>query len=304
MPANANTSLGPTPPKVIARDVLQALTQHYPLLTSFATGFNEKPLRKGQTGKIKITKERTAKKFVQGDGYQNTGLDYDEVDVVIDQHDYDSIALTETERMEHDSDPYKENIANSAHALGKAATDHVLGLITPTNFPTEFIQTAANSDYTVLTAAHAKARENKMPATGRYAIQSGPVWDTFSEDQRVTSRDYRPVNPDYRAGSVANVKSFDRVMEYADLPTADNLLGFYGTKRALVFASAVPTDPGAYMPGLKNNGHIIEIVEYAGLQMMIRYWYDPRNGDLQMDLTWLYGAKVLDAKCGVRQVSA
>lgn len=304
MPANPNTSLGPAEPKVIAMDVLQALLRRYPLVTSIATGWTDKPLRKGQTGQIKITKERTAKDFVQAQGYQNTGLDYDEVDVVMDRHIYDSIALTETERMEHGSDPYKENINNSADALGKEMTDHMLGLITPANFPTQFVTTAANSFFPVLTTAEGKFRDLKTPMAGRYGIQSGPVWDVFSEDERVINGDYASVSPDYKGRSVKNAKSFETVFEYADLPTANNLLAFYGTKRALVMATGVPTDPAEYMPALKNNGGQIEVVQFGGIKIMIRYWYNWQNGDLQMDLTLIFGGAVLDPKCGVRQVSA
>lgn len=304
MPANANTSVGPSTPKIVARDVLQALTRKFPILASIATGFSEKPLKKGQTAQIKITKELSAQTF--NGTYENQGLDYDLVDVVINRHEHVSIATTEGERVTNDGNVYQENVDNAAHALGKAASDYLLGLITVANFPTEFVKTAANSNYTVLTDANSELRTLKAPTRGRFGIMSGPVWDEFSDDERTVSRDYRTGGPDYREDMISEIKGYDRVFAYEDLPTAENLIGFYGTRRALAFASTIPTKPEEYFDKLGNAGGILDVVTdpQSRLQMMYRYWYNWSNGDLQMDLTWLYGGKLLDGSCGVRQVSA
>jgi len=306
MPENPNTSIGPAQPKVIARDVLQALKRKFPIVSSFATGFADRVLKKGQTAQVKITKELVAQTFDQSAGYVNQGLDYDLVDVEITEHKHVSIATDETERLVYGTETYQENIDNAAHALGKDLTDHMLGLVTAANFPNEFVKTAANSDYTLLTTARGHLRDLKAPTSGRFGIMAGNVFDVFADDDRVVSRDYRPVNPDYVDGSLMNIKGFEKVMEYPDLPSAENLLGIYGSRRGLVFATTIPTDPREAFAGLGNNGGIIEDVidPEQGLRLMYRYWYNWANGDLQMDLVWLYGGKPLDPNCIVRQVSA
>ena len=91
-------------------------------------------------------------------------------------------------------------------------------------------------------------------------------------------------------GTIQNALGFEQIGEWVNLPTANNLTGFFANKNALVIASRVPKDPALVIPDLQIPGTIKIVTDpETGMTMMYRYWYDMKLGKLSMTLTWMYG---------------
>jgi hypothetical protein len=115
------------------------------------------------------------------------------------------------------------------------------------------------------------------------------IFTALTMDSGVISKfNFGGVPPDYMQGILQDFAGFSKIIEYAELNTANSLLGFFGAKEALCMAARVPEVPDIALPGIIENVSDPD----SGLTLQYREYYDMMGGMFNVTLTWMYGVSV------------
>jgi len=298
-------TLGTLTPKEVVLDVFRFLRQQFPLISNITTDFSNGQVNFNQQVISRVPTIPTVNDYDTTAGYVAGDAATTDVPVTISNHKHVSLSFNEQEIAGTSRNLVEEQEKGAAYALAKGLFDSVMNLITTTNFTNETVETVANTDRDTL-AAIRKALNARGVGAPRFAIVGSDVAEALDQDSRILSNDYgRPGGTEEENGwlHLRNIAGFSEIWEYPDLPTANNLTGFAGTKDGLVIATRIPKDPALVVPNLNLPGTIEVITDPdTGLSMMARYHYDMQKGHLQMTLTWMYGVAVGVAGNGQRLV--
>lgn len=266
------------------------------MLESVATDFSEEAVLLNQTVTSRVVTPPAVQDFTSiaagGSGYVSTAAATVDVPVIINKHKFVSLSFSDTEIASTRRNLIDEQIAASAYSLGRQAAIDLFALATPTNFPDNVsVTAAANVDRNTVLAVRAKLNQAGASEDNRFGVIESATMQSLGADPTIVSRFYYNQEPDFKGGHIEGLAGFDDIFEYTELNSANNLLGFFGAKQALVFASRVPADPTELVPGgLPLPGKIENVVDPdSGMGLQMRYWYDFREGSLNMVLTWMYG---------------
>jgi hypothetical protein len=120
----------------------------------------------------------------------------------------------------------------------------------------------------------------------RFGVVNPAVFAALGQDTSVISKfNFGGADPDLNAGSISDFGGFSRIEEYAEMNTANSLLGFFGAKESLVMAARVPEVLDVALPGIIENVADPD----SGLTLQYREYYDMLGGQLNVTLTWMYG---------------
>jgi P22 coat protein - gene protein 5 len=308
MPANTLGTLSPT---VVSLKVLQFLKKKFPMLTAVATDFSEEAVLLNQQVTSRVVVPPPVSDYQSpaagGTGYAAGAASTTDVPVIINKHKFVSLSFSDTEIASTRRNLVEEQIAASAYALGRQAALDLFALVTPAAFPNPTsVTAAANVSRNTILAVRAALNTQGATEENRFGVINTPTMEFLGADQTIVSRFFYNTEPDFKGGHIEGLAGFDDIFEYTELNPANNLLGFFGAKEALVFAARVPADPTELIPGgLPLPGKIENVLDPdSGLSLQMRYWYDFEAGALNMVLTWMYGVALGVAGHGTLLVHA
>lgn len=299
-------SFGTLTPDIITLSVMDYLKKKFPIIKNLATDFSPLPVDFGETVKSRVVTVPTVADYDTTNGYVPGDAATTDVDVTINKHKHVSLSFGEQEISGTKRNLAEEQMSASAYALGRQMLVDLGALITPGNFPTSEVATVANTDRSTLGLLRENLT-NQGAAYPRYGLVNPGVFANLTDDSRLINVNFQGggEDVDYEMGMIRNALGFGAIGEWADMPTANNLTGFFANKNALVIASRVPKDPALVIPDLQLPGTIKIITDpETGMTMMYRFFYDMKLGKLQMTLTWMYGVNVGVAGQGTLLTSA
>jgi len=201
----------------------------------------------------------------------------------------------------------REQAEPIARAMANYMVDAVAALWTTANFTNETVQ--ATPDYTTMVDLR-KALVSRGIHGERYAAVSSDVYALLLEDPRM-NRFYKsflaPGTDPIEQGELIQTAGFARIFEYPAIPTANNMIGFAGTKESVILASRPPLDPreafgagGVPFPG---NFEIITD-EVTGMSAAAVEYIDPSTLACTVYLKWIFGVAKGNTAAGQRLVSS
>ena len=171
-------------------------------------------------------------------------------------------------------------------ATARAVSDDLLGLITPSNFSASQVVTAANFDSDNLADAASTLTTNKCPRSLRTAMLNPSYTASLSKDGAIIDVSAYGTAQPIQEGELSSIHGFG-VAEYQDIPTGNNLQGFYCHPSALCIAARQVSRP------TYGNVEVIDNIEpRTGLPFQTRKFYRPTEGKWYLTVGILYGCSV------------
>lgn len=294
-------ALGTLSSGTILTRALELVFTKRPILSKISLDLSAKEANKGDTVKSRIFTVPTVGNFPSA----ATDVTTTDVPVTIDQakqvrHTFTSAELSSTKRNLVD-----EAAKPIAVAIANHMVDTLAALWTPTNFANETVEAVADADYVTLTKLRGALTGRGASDDGRIATVNGTAYGNMLVDP-LCNRAAKSTGADPIAnGELSQLAGFETIFEYPSMPTANNLIGFAGTRDSLVLATRLPADPREVLPGAPVGGAIGVITEpTTGLSIMAVEWIDLATLSANVMLVWLYGVAKGNANNGQRLVSA
>ncbi len=246
---------------------------------------------------------------------QATAADTD-IPVIMDQMKQTSRSFTPAEInacFNADGSGQRNIILEAATPLAEAIAAHIVDLIvskwTHANFPHavmtapgtsggvggRYVKAAASWDYAAVVDTRTIAAVKKMPKAGRFLCLNSVGFGSLIKDSTIAQRYALNTQPSVE-GSVPNFAGFSQICEHSDLNTANataNLVGFFGSRDSVIYASRVPTNP-ADIPGVNpgKSSYSYEIITEpkTGISVMVIEWAGELSYNVK--LVWLQGCAV------------
>ncbi len=273
--------------------VMSFLRKQVPALNSISSDFSGEVADFNQQVVSRVITVPTVADYSKVDGYVAGAPAAVDVPVTINKHrhvtlEFDVNDLSSTKRNLID-----EQAQVAAYALGKDLVDAVLALVTKANFPTEVVETVANTQRSTLGKLRKALNTQGAAPINRFGVIASDPFENLTDDEKIVSTTFNAnAGDDNRpAGQLTGLKGFVQINEYVDLAAAENLTGFFGTKDALVVATRIPKDPALVFPELAGGGQIEVIKDPdTGMSMLVRQYYNWQAGKVYFSLVWMYGA--------------
>lgn len=215
------------------------------------------------------------------------------------------IALTPQEYSGTNRQLLNERSEAIALAIANHMVDAVAALWTATNF-TNSTAVSNSWDYdSVLMPIRSAMAGRGVPESGRFLVANSTVYSSILADSMIVSTMNNPANAEaIRTGQLPEVAGF-KIAEYPGLPSnSEYLIGFAGTRDAVIIASRVPRNPADLLNGAAFPGNL-QVVKNAatGLSIMVNEWVDPATLTANLRLIWMYGLAIGNANNAQRLVS-
>jgi len=278
----SNTLAGVTLEQV-SEQTLDLLGDNFWMFSLFARNFSDSIRERGDRTITRVPASVSVLDL--SNGYTASDVTSTEIEIALSNFKGFSMAFTEFEISKAKSATILERVFTrpAIDATAKAVADDLLALVTPANFPTKQVRTAANFDSDDLADAAATMTTNKVPRGLRSCMLNPQYTSSLSKDGAigVASAFGNPLP--IQENIISTVHGFG-ISEYQGIPTANNLQGFYAHPSALCIAArqiARPTYGGA---------EILDVIEpRTGLPIQFRKFFSPREGKFYITCGILYG---------------
>ena len=229
----------------------------------------------------------------------------------------DEYSSTTRNLVQERADPMARGIAN-------AIVDSIASVVNVTAFGngSTFTNKTVWSDpsYDSVTALRSTLNQRGVPQDGQYIIVNSPTYASLKGDPMIVSELNNAANSEaIKTGKLPILQDFE-ISEYPGIPlaakAADNatgaiqptilggsaygmpgwsaqlstLIGFAGSKDAIVWASRVPANPVDVMQGVTYPGRIEVVVEpITGFRVMAIMFINQTDLSVNMVVTWMHG---------------
>jgi hypothetical protein len=218
--------------------------------------------------------------------------------VTIDKHQGVPVAFNEQIMASTVRRLFDEQAPAQAYALAKAMVDNLYTRITDANFTTNQVTTLANFNRAAVISAGITLDLNGVPAG--LGMRTLLLWPTYfgalESDAAIVSlaafQKSQIITDPTGGGNVSlviPVEAFN-VVKAPNLPTNDgNIVGFGGSKSALVIASRLPNDYTKFAPGV-SYGNVQTVTDPdLGMSVMLTQYVDHTLATGNQRLTLMYG---------------
>lgn len=306
-------TLGTLATATIVQEALALVFTKRPMLKRISTGFTDKNGSPIAAFNQAVITRTLGLPTVQNFG--GTVSPRADVDVSVTLNQFKEVAYTFTpqEYSGTNRDLVSEAAQPLAVALANSMVDAVAALWTIGNFPTRTggaaVATgstvtktikAAGWDYTHLIDVRGTLNKAGVPDFKRFYVGNSDVYGSMLTDLRIVAALNNPENQQaIRNGELPDLIAGLAGMEYPQLPTTGNLVGFAGSPDSTVFAARVPRDPREVIPGLPIPGNMGIVTEpRTGLSVMVLEYINMSDLTIVTKLVWMYGTAVGNANNG------
>ena len=221
-------------------------------------------------------------------GYSASDVTSTAIEIPLNKFKGFSMAFTDFEVSKLKSPTILERtfLRPAIDATAKGVSDDLLGLITPSNFSASQVRTATAFDSDDLADAASTLTTNGCPSSLRTVMLNPNYTASLSKDGLLMDAGaYGSARP-LQEGELSTIYGFG-VSEYQDIPTANNLQGFFCHPSALCIAARQVSRP------LYGNVEVIDTIEpRTGLPFQTRKFYRPTEGKWYLTVSILYGCSV------------
>ncbi len=294
-----DSDLGTLAGVLVVQRTLELLKFSFPALGSFTTDFTSEQATFNQEIITRTVGIPPVVDYNTSTGWA-TGIDAPvttDVPVTIDKHQGVPIAFNEQIMASTVRRLFDEQAPAQAYALAKAMVDNLYTRITDANFTTNQVTTLANFTRASVISAGITLDLNGVPAG--LGMRTLLLWPTYfgalESDAAIVSLaafQKSQLITDPTGGNVSlviPVEAFN-VVKAPNLPTNDgNIVGFGGSKSALVIATRLPNDYTKFAPGV-SYGNIQTVTDPdLGMSVMLAQYVDHTLATGNQRISLMYG---------------
>ncbi len=304
-----DANLGTLAGTLVTQRTLELLKFTFPSLASFTTDFTAEQATFNQTIMTRTIVIPDVQTYSTSAGWADSTAETTDVPVVIDHHEGVPITFNEETLASTVRRLFDEQAPAQAYALAKSMVDALYSNITDANFAggNNIISTlGAFSRSTVIDAGIALDLAGVPSGLG---MRTMLLWPTFfgalEKDQAIITlaafnKPEIITNPTGAGVSlVLPVESFN-VVKAPNLPTNDsNLVGFAGSKSALVIATRMPNDYTKFAPGA-SYGNVQTVTDPdLGISVMLVQYVDHTLATGTQRISLMYGTAPGQTDAGI-----
>jgi hypothetical protein len=272
--------------EAVSEQMLDLLSSNFFAFSLVSRNFSAEVRERGDGVTTRVPASVSVDDFTTG--YAATGLTTKAIDISLNKHKGFSMSFSDLEISKIKSPTILERtfLRPAIDATAKAVADDLLGLITPTAFSASQVRTAANYDSDDLADAASTLTTNGCPRSLRTVMLNPSYTASLSKDGAIIDASAYGTAQPIQEGELSTIHGFG-VAEYQDIPTSNNLQGFYCHPSALCIAARQISRP------TYGNVEIIDNVEQrTGLPFQTRKFYNPTQGRWYLTVGILYGCSV------------
>lgn len=283
----------------ILMDTLDAFKTVVPMLNSFSLDFKSQTAVKGDTITAHISGLPAVADVHATTGFANGAVEAEtlitDVPVVLDQLKHVPIKVDWITQLSSKKPLYVEAVRNYAYVLGKSVVDAAMAKILAANVTNSKTKAAADCDFSTLEEIRTQLNTQKAAPRGRFGFINPTVAGYLQQDTTINnSQTYGQLNGGDGYRTFRNVCGFENIFEYPDVPTGENLLGFFGDRRLVTVAARRPDFGGAAEAlGVPQVMKFYPISDpETGLELLGVAWQSAGTGDVYVSACILYGVSV------------
>jgi len=183
-------------------------------------------------------------------------------------------------------------VENAGYALAEAVVNEALGFVDPTTFTHELVESLVEVDKSTLSRARVALNLQKAGAP-RYGLAGSDFMSNLTNDPRIASGDYYGQQVDENPYvTLRNIEGFREFSEFAQFPSAENLLAFTFDTRALLIAVRQMRDTLKMARDLGIPTPILDMSRTdpaTGLTFTAYMWIDTDTHDIYVAFVVMFG---------------
>ena len=272
--------------EAVSEQMLDLLSDNFFAFSLVSRNFSTEVRERGDKTVTRVPSSVSVKDL--STGYSASDVTSTAIEIALDKFKGFSMAFTDFEISKLKSPTILERtfLRPAIDATARAVSDDLLGLITPSNFSASQVRTATAFDSDDLADAASTLTTNGCPQSLRTVMLNPNYTASLSKDGLLMDAGaYGSARP-LQEGELSTIYGFG-VSEYQDIPTANNLQGFFCHPSALCIAARQVSRP------LYGNVEVIDNIEpRTGLPFQTRKFYRPTEGKWYLTVSILYGCSV------------
>ena len=306
-PILAANSVGTLAGTLVAQRVLELLKLTFPALTRFTTDFSDQSASYNQTINTRIVSIPTVQTYNTSTGWTASDDTTTDVNVTINAHKgvpitFDSNTLASTVR-----NLFNEAAPAQSYALAKNMVDALYANITAANF-TAAKEISALADFSRANVINIGVAQNiagvPMGPMNRTLLLYSTYFGKLAQDAAIVTLAAFQKGEIITDGALPNVHGY-AVVDAPNLPAgSDAIVGFGGSKSALVIATRMPNDYSQALPG-SSYGNVTTVTDPdLGISVMLVEYVDHKLGQATRRISLMYGTAIGQATAGQLLTSA
>ena len=272
--------------EAVSEQMLDLLSDNFFAFSLVSRNFSTEVRERGDRTVTRVPSSVSAKDL--STGYSASDLTSTPIEIALSSFKGFSMKFSDFEISKLKSPTILERtfLRPAIDATARAVSDDLLGLITPSNFSASQVRTANAFDSDDLADAASTLTTNGCPQSLRTVMLNPNYTASLSKDGLLMDAGaYGSARP-LQEGELSTIYGFG-VSEYQDIPTANNLQGFFCHPSALCIAARQVSRP------LYGNVEVIDNIEpRTGLPFQTRKFYRPTEGKWYLTVSILYGCSV------------
>ena len=272
--------------EAVSEQMLDLLSDNFFAFSLVSRNFSTEVRERGDKTVTRVPSSVSAKDL--STGYSASDLTSTPIEIALSSFKGFSMKFSDFEISKLKSPTILERtfLRHAIDATARAVSDDLLGLVTPSNFSASQVRTANAFDSDDLADAASTLTTNGCPQSLRTVMLNPNYTASLSKDGLLMDAGaYGSARP-LQEGELSTIYGFG-VSEYQDIPTANNLQGFFCHPSALCIAARQVSRP------LYGNVEVIDNIEpRTGLPFQTRKFYRPTEGKWYLTVSILYGCSV------------
>tara|TARA_Y100001937_G_scaffold22394_2_gene31958 strand:+ start:1498 stop:2382 length:885 start_codon:yes stop_codon:yes gene_type:complete len=272
--------------EAVSEQMLDLLSDNFFAFSLVSRNFSTEVRERGDRTVTRVPSSVTVKDL--STGYSASDVTSTPIEIALSSFKGFSMSFSDLEISKLKSPTILERtfLRPAIDATAKGVSDDLLGLITPSNFSASQVRTANAFDSDDLADAASTLTTNGCPSSLRTVMLNPNYTASLSKDGLLMDAGaYGSARP-LQEGELSTIYGFG-VSEYQDIPTANNLQGFFCHPSALCIAARQVSRP------LYGNVEVIDNIEpRTGLPFQTRKFYRPTEGKWYLTVSILYGCSV------------
>jgi hypothetical protein len=303
LPLRADNSLGTLAGELISQQTLELLSVQLPEMNMFSTDFSEAGVKINQEVNSRIVGIPESSDYDPATGYSDEDSIMVDVPVVIDEHKSVAIVFNVEELASTSRRLFDEMAPAAAYRVSSDLVTKALAQITAANFTeAATVEALIDFDRTSVINIGGALSDRGVPTTPRFLLLNGAYYDALKSDPTIVSLGANQQAQIITGSKLIQVDDFN-ITRTATLPNTGNLVGFGGSKSALVIAGRAPNDYTAATNGAHG---VVQLITNPVSRFTVAYveYVDHKLGKTVKRLAYMYGAAKGQIKAGQRLVSA
>lgn len=291
MPLHAGNNPGTLVGTLVSQRTLELLQFSFPVLSSISTDFSDQNGKLNQTIDTRIISVPAAVDYNAVTGWADSDAIATDVPVTMDKQKGVQITFTAADLAGTARRLFDEFGEAQAYSLAKAMVDDLYSLFTAANYAAVISASQIDFGRSTLIDLGIALDNAGVPdgPTNRFCLLNSAYFGQLKKDPAIVSLSAFQDKTIIEQGVLPDVEGF-RVIKAVNLPVAENLVGFAGSRSSVAMAARLDGDYSSILPGA-NNGNVTTVTNpKIGLSILQVQWVDHQKAWARQRISLIFGS--------------